>query len=92
MTSSPVINGLTPEMVEVSYEGEDLDGDPDTDPTNFGSNLGTATVKITGFSFNLMIPLVGRPVPMGDYSTTLSAESAGQLPKDITEPEPTPAP
>ena len=92
VTSAPLITGLTPEMVQVTYEGEDLDGDPDTDPTNFGSNLGTATVKITNFSFDLMIPLIGRPVPMGDYSTTLSAESAGELPKDITDPEPTPVP
>jgi TadE-like protein len=85
-TSSPLIAGLTVDMVDVSYEGEDTDGDPDTPPTSFGSNLGTATVKINGYSFNLSIPLIGRAVPMPDYATTLSAESAGEIPADITTP------
>ncbi len=85
-TSAPLIAGLTADMVDVSYEGEDTDGDPDTPPTSFGSNLGTATVKINGYSFNLSIPLIGRSVPMPDYATTLSAESAGEIPADITAP------
>jgi len=94
-TSAPVISGLTTAMVEVTYVGEDLDGDPDTEGTGFGSNLGTATVQINGYSFNLMIPIVGRPITLGDYATTLSAESAGEIPSDISadedpEPEPTP--
>ena len=89
-TTAPVINGLTTTMVEVTYEGEDLDGDPDTPPSAFGSNLGTATVKIVGYTFNLSIPVFGRPLSMPDYSTTLSAESAGQIPGDITAPEPEP--
>lgn len=90
--TGPVVAGLTPSMVEVSYEGEDLDGDPDTAPTSFGSNLGTATVKISGYSFFLSLPVIGRAVSMGDYSTTLSAESAGEIPADITDPEPEPEP
>jgi hypothetical protein len=83
-TGAPLISGLTRDMVEVTFEGEDLDGDPDTAPSNFGSNLGRATVKIVGFNFNLSIPLVGRPVAMPDYATTLSAESAGEVPTPIT--------
>ncbi|HEX2270027.1 MAG TPA: TadE/TadG family type IV pilus assembly protein [Pyrinomonadaceae bacterium] len=82
-TSPPLINGLTREMVNVTFEGEDLDGDPDTAPTSFGSNLGRATVKIVGYNFNLSIPVVGRPIALGDYSTTLSAESAGAVPSPI---------
>ncbi len=82
-TSTPLISDLTPAMVDVDFEGEDLDGDPDTPPSNFGSNLGTVTVKIDGFSFHLMIPLVGGSVSLGDYATTLSAESAGEIPADI---------
>jgi hypothetical protein len=85
-TSPALISGLTTDMVDVTYEGEDLDGDPATDPSAFGSNLGTATVKINGYSFNLSIPVIGRAVPMPDYATTLSAESAGQIPGDITAP------
>ncbi len=82
-TSAPLVSGLTPEMVDVTFEGEDLDGDPETEPSGFGSNLGTATVKINGYAFNLMIPLVGQSIQMGDYATTLSAESAGAIPADI---------
>lgn len=82
-TSPPLISGLTTAMVDVTFEGEDLDGDPDTPPSNFGSNLGRATVKIVGFNFNLSIPVVGRPIAMSDYSTTLSAESAGEVPTPI---------
>jgi Flp pilus assembly protein TadG len=91
-TSPPLIHGLTPSMVDVSYQGEDLDGDPATAPTSFGSNLGTTTVKIVGYSFNLSIPIIARPIPMPDYATTLSAESAGQIPADITAPAPTTPP
>ena len=83
-TSSPVISGLTRDMVEVTFDGEDLDGDPDTpEKSDFGSNLGTATVKIIGYNFNLAIPVVGRPIAMPDYATTLSAESAGAVPSPI---------
>jgi Flp pilus assembly protein TadG len=89
-TSPPVVAGLTPSMVDVTYEGEDLDGDPDTAPTSFGSNLGQATVKIVGYSFSFTVPVIGRAIPMGDYLTTLSAESAGEIPADITVPSPTP--
>ncbi len=89
-TSPPLIAGLTTTMVEVTYVGEDKDGDPDTEPTAFGSNLGTATVKIVGYSFNFSVPVIGRLIPMGDYITTLSAESAGEIPGDISVPSPTP--
>ena len=82
-TSAPLVNGLTTTMVEVAYEGADLDGDPDTPPSNFGSNLGTATVSIEGYEFNLSIPLVSRDIPLPTYTTTLIAECAGEIPADI---------
>ena len=82
-TSAPLINGLTREMVEINYEGADLDGDPDTPPSNFGSNLGTATISIEGYEFNLSIPVVSRNIPMPTYTTTLIAECAGEIPADI---------
>lgn len=82
-TSPPLINGLTTTMVEVTYEGEDLDADPDTPPSDFGSNLGRATVKIVGYQFYMSIPVIGRVLTMPDYETTLSAESAGEIPGDI---------
>lgn len=82
-TGPPLINGLTPANVIVSYEGADLDGDPNTPPTNYGMNLGTATVSIQNYSFTLSIPLFGRTLNMPDYTTTLTAESAGEEPSDI---------
>lgn len=86
-TSPPLINGLTTDMVEVDFEGVDLDGDPDTPgTTNFGSNLGTATVRIEEYRFNLSIPVIGRPLTLPTYSTTLTAESAGEEPADIGAP------
>lgn len=91
-TSPPLINDLTTEMVEVDFEGVDLDGDPDTPgTTNFGSNLGTATVRIENYQFNLSIPVIGRTLTLPEYTTTLTAESAGEEPADIVAPAP-PAP
>ena len=86
-TSAPMINDLTTDMVEVEFNGVDLDGDPATPgTTNFGSNLGTATVKIENYQFNLSIPVVGRTLTLPAYTTTLTAESAGEEPTDITVP------
>lgn len=83
----PMINDLTTDMVEVDFEGVDLDGDPATPgTTNFGTNLGTATVKIENYQFNLSIPVIGRPLTLPEYSTTLTAESAGEEPTDIITP------
>ncbi|HVF22481.1 MAG TPA: TadE family protein, partial [Pyrinomonadaceae bacterium] len=87
----PMINDLTTDMVEVEFEGVDLDGDPATPgTTNFGSNLGTATVKIENYQFNLSIPVIGRTLTLPEYTTTLTAESAGEEPADIVVPPPAP--
>src|ERR1043166_6784617 len=61
-TSPPLINGLTTALVEVDFIGIDKDGDPATtdDITAFGTNLGTATVKINNYQFFLSIPVIGR--------------------------------
>jgi hypothetical protein len=83
-TSPALINGLTTDMVQVSFEGVDLDGKPETPgKTAFGSNLGTATVRIENYQFNLSIPVVGRTLTLPAYETTLTAECAGVIPKDI---------
>jgi TadE-like protein len=83
-TDAPLINGLTTAMVVVDFEGVDKDGDPETpEKTNFGSNLGTATVKIENYQFNLSIPVIGRVLTLPAYETTLTAESAGEVPEVI---------
>ena len=80
-SGSPLINGLTEENIVVTYEGADLDGNPDS-PNPWGTNLGTATVSIEEYQFDLSIPFIGRTLNMPAYSTTLTSESAG------TEPDP----
>ena len=86
-TSPPLIHDLTTDMVDVDFVGVDLDGDPDTPgTTNFGSNLGVATVKIENYQFNLSIPVIGRVLTLPEYSTTLTAECAGEEPADIVAP------
>lgn len=87
-TGPPLINGLTAQGVNinVTYAGADTDNDPEDDvpiDTSFGSNLGTATVTIENFTFNLGIPLLNIAISMPNYQTTMSAESAGQEPTDL---------
>lgn len=85
-TGPPLINGLTAATINVAYAGADTDNDPEDDvpiDTSFGSNLGTATVTIENFTFNLGIPLLNIAISMPNYQTTMSAESAGQEPTDL---------
>jgi Flp pilus assembly protein TadG len=77
-----LINGIASATVQVTFQGADLDGNPSS-PNPYGSNLGTATVTITGFVFRINIPVFGRSVTMQKYSTTLPAESAGFEPGNI---------
>ena len=82
-TGPPLINGLDVTNVRVTYEGADLDNDPSTPQTSYGMNLGTATVKIENYSFDLSVPLFQVRINMPAYMTTLTAESAGMEPDDI---------
>jgi hypothetical protein len=74
-TGPALINGLTDKNVTVDYAGAG------TNP--FGMNLGTATVSITAYKFNLSIPFFKQTLTMPAYTTTLTAESAGVIPPDI---------
>jgi hypothetical protein len=83
-TSAPLIHDLTTDMVEVEFNGVDLDGDPATpETTAFGTNLGQATVSIQNYQFNLNIPVIGRALTLPEYTTTTMAESAGEEPDPI---------
>ena len=83
----PLINGLTVDNVSVAYQGADLDNDPSTPTTNYGMNLGSATVSIgapaASYQFTLSIPLFRKQLTMPVYSTTLTSESAGTAPADL---------
>jgi len=68
--AQPVVSGLTTDNVTVTY-------------TNFGVKQGSVSVSITGYNFNFVIPLIGATLPMPDYHTTLTGESAGFIPPNI---------
>jgi Flp pilus assembly protein TadG len=83
ITSPPLINGLTTDMVTVTYAGIPL-GVDGSGESGYGTNLGTATVTIDGYQFDLLIPVIGRRITLPAYSTTSSAESAGATVAPIT--------
>ncbi|HEV2885085.1 MAG TPA: TadE family protein [Pyrinomonadaceae bacterium] len=68
--STPLVDGLTTTKVNVAYNG-------------FGLNDGTATVSINDYQFQFVVPLVGTSIQMPNYSTTLTAESAGLIPANL---------
>ncbi len=68
---TPLVTGLTTEKVVVTYS-------PD-----FGVGNGTATVKIVGYTFDFVVPLVGTKIKMPDYSSTLTGEAAGPPPGNL---------
>jgi len=69
-TGNPMLPNLTTANVDVTYSG-------------FGLNAGTVTVKVTGYQFKLVIPIIGKSITMPSYSTTLTAESAGLIPSNV---------
>ena len=66
--NSPAVQGLKPDNVSVTHS------------PNFGVGAGTVTVKIENFDFNFVVPLLGTTIRMPDYTSTLTAESAGTTP------------
>jgi hypothetical protein len=85
-SGEPLVYGLTIDNVQTHYEPSPATG-------VFGYPGGSVTVSITGFKFNFVVPFVGTEIPMPDYHTTLTAESAGEVPPDISpSPSPTTTP
>lgn len=68
--SNPLVNNLTTANVNVSYSG-------------FGLSGGTATVSITNYQFQFVIPIVSTSIQMPSYRTTLTGESAGFIPANL---------
>ena len=68
--SQPVVPNLTPAQVTVTY-------------TDFALNKGTATVSVTGYQFQFVVPLIGTTITMPNYTTTLTGENAGFIPENI---------
>jgi Flp pilus assembly protein TadG len=68
--TTPVVENLTTDNVQVNYSGFTLDG-------------GTVQVTITDYEFRFVIPIVSTKIQMPNYSTTLTGESAGLLPPTL---------
>jgi Flp pilus assembly protein TadG len=76
--AQPLINGLGAGNVVVTWAG--------ASGFAYGMNLGSATVTIQNYDFNLSIPLLRRTLRMPAYRTTLPAENAGFVPAPIAGP------
>jgi Flp pilus assembly protein TadG len=50
---------------------------------NFNVGDGTATVTIQDYYFKFVVPLVGTTIKMPEYTSTLTGESAGQVPNPL---------
>jgi Flp pilus assembly protein TadG len=68
--TQPVVTNLTTANVNVTY-------------SNFGLEGGTASVSITGYQFQFVLPLVSTSIQMPSYTTTLTGESAGLIPPNL---------
>jgi Flp pilus assembly protein TadG len=51
--------------------------------SNFALNKGTVSVRVTNYQFQFVLPLLGASITMPNYSTTLTGESIGWIPKDM---------
>lgn len=68
--TTPVVNNLTTANVNVTYSG-------------FGLSGGTATVSVSNYQFQFVVPIFSTSIPMPNYATTLTAESAGLIPANL---------
>ena len=68
--TKPLVPNLSTSNVTVNY-------------SQFALNKGTATVSITNYKFQFVIPIVGTTITMPSYSTSLTGESVGWIPKDM---------
>ena len=68
--SQSVVPNLTTANVTVTY-------------SDFALNKGTATVSVTGYQFQFVVPLIGTTITMPSYTTTLTGENAGFIPDNI---------
>jgi len=68
--TTPLVSNLTTANVNVAYSA-------------FGLSGGTVTVTITNYQFQFVVPIVSTSIQMPNYSTTLTAESAGLIPVNL---------
>lgn len=68
--TQPIINNLGTGNVTVTY-------------SQFALGKGTASVSITNYQFEFVIPIVGTSITMPSYTTTQMGESIGWIPADM---------
>jgi Flp pilus assembly protein TadG len=68
--TKPLVPNLSTGNVTVNY-------------SNFALNKGTATVGINNYKFQFVVPIIGKTITMPKYSTTLTGESVGWIPKNM---------
>jgi Flp pilus assembly protein TadG len=69
--TDPVVDNLSTTNVDVTYSA------------NFEVSAGTVSVSISNYEFPLILPLLGTTIPMPNYTTTLTGESAGHIPSNL---------
>ena len=68
--TDPMVSNLAISNVTVTY-------------SQFALNKGTASVSITNYQFQFVLPLVGTTIQMPSYTTTLTGESVGWVPANL---------
>ena len=68
--AKPIVNNLSTGQVQVDYP-------------SFGVGAGTVSVRIEGYEFSFVIPIIGTTISMPNYATTLTGESAGLEPPNL---------
>lgn len=85
-TGPALVNGIEAADINIVYQGADTDNDlsdPTPIDTSYGTNLGTVTVTIENYQFNLQVPYFQVGIDLPDYTTTITAESAGEEPEAL---------
>ena len=65
--AKPLVDNLSVSNVNVTY-------------SQFSLGKGTASVSITNYQFQFVLPLMGASIQMPNYTTTLTGESVGWIP------------
>lgn len=76
--ASAILADLTTDHVAVTYL--DRDGNIVGDPMNNWCQIEYVRVRITGYAFNFVVPMVGSFLNAPEFETTLPAESLGLVP------------
>ena len=74
--TSPIISGLTPNMVSIRYLNEGGNDEADA------KNIRFVEASITDYPHQLIIPLWGSLLTAPPFTTTLPSESLGVVPND----------